>query len=124
RSPVTPKITSALGPAMRLRRRSSGSRSGLTPREISTVIDVSLFLLGCFEERQDLDLGVGQGEGDDGTSVIFEDLRIACGLSAAELAEGEGQSGDLEVDVTRLQYLEEDSLGRPALVELACRVEE
>jgi hypothetical protein len=51
RSPVTPKITSALGPAMRFRRRSSGSRNGLWSREISAVIEKTL-LLRCFEQRQ------------------------------------------------------------------------
>src|SRR6478609_12028764 len=91
RSPVTPKMTSALGPAMRLRRRSSGSRSGLCPRVISTVMRGCELLLCRFEERQHFDLRVCQGEGHDGTAVaVGEHGRVARGLRLDQLAEREG----------------------------------
>src|SRR6478736_9192230 len=88
RSPVTPKMTSALGPAMRLRRRSSGSRSGLCPRVISTVMRGWGLLLCRLEERQHFDLRVGQGEGHDVTAVaVGENGRVSGGLRLDQLSE-------------------------------------
>src|SRR5690349_237003 len=122
RSPVTPKITSALGPAMRFRRWSSGSRSGLCPREISTVIRRDL--LRCFEERQDFDQRVGQRERHDGAAVIGEHARVARRLRLDELAERERATGDLEVDLGLLEDLQEHAVRGTTLVVLTGRVQE
>ena len=59
-----------------------------------------------------------------GTTVIGENAGIARGLSSDQLAEGERPIGDLQVLLLDRRDLEEDSLGRSALVELACRMQE
>src|SRR4051812_11975349 len=119
RSPVTPKITRALGPAIRLRRRSSGSRSGVCPREMGTDISrgISCWLLLCgFEEGEHVGGRVGDRQRDDGTPVLGEDGGIAGGLRLDELTEGERPLGDLEIHLCALEDLQEHALRRAALV--------
>ena len=79
---------------------------------------------GGFEEREHLDLGVGEGQGDDRTSVLGEHAGVAGGLCLDELAERERTPGDLEIDIGALEDLQEHADGGSALVELAGRVQE
>ncbi len=97
-----------LGPAMRLRRRSEGSRSGLNSGVISTgdIAPISLDNTVSFdntasvdglEQRDDVRLGVREGQGQHRTAVLAEHARVTGGLGLDELAERERTARDLEV---------------------------
>ena len=103
RSPVTPKITSALGPGDAVEAAIFGVAQRVVPaRDLDGHRGGSPAgsYLGGFEEREHFGLGIGEREGDDGAAVTSASTRgIAGGLRLDELAEGERTTGDLQVDV-------------------------
>ena len=87
---------------MRLRRWSSGERSGLCCAEISAgaMRDPPGSADGV-EQRRDVRGGVRQREGQHRTAVLGEHAGVARRLRGDELAEGERTIGDLEVVAVR-----------------------
>ena len=121
---MTPNSTRLHGPAMRGSRLSRGSRSGLW---VAVTRAGLIRLLRC--ERADRTwlrprpCG-GEVQAEDGAAVVGEDLGVAAGLGGDELAEGERPARDREVLLGVGGDLDEDPVGRTALVVLPGRVQE
>src|SRR4051812_192420 len=95
-------MTRPEGPAIRFRRRSVGSRSGVYSGVISTG-GIELLGSGRTSSAQGAEEGLGvegrvrEVEAQHGPAVLLEDGGIARGLGLDELAEAERAIRDLEV---------------------------